>query len=96
MRSTRPRRKSEWSTFSLRFTGAKRALAHLAKPQRNALKYAYAHAEGLVLNLDALWAKWPQTLIECGLGKHLGALPVHILTQVTEISKSLPVSADAA
>jgi hypothetical protein len=96
MRSTRPRRKSEWSTFSLRFTGAKRALAHLAKPQRNALKYAYAHAEGLVPNLDALWAKWPQTLIECGLGKHLGALPVHILTQVTEISKSLPVSADAA
>jgi hypothetical protein len=81
---------------SMRIGGIKRALPPLTQPQRKALKHAWASAQGLIPNLDALWAKWPQALIDCGLGKHLGAIPVHMLTQVAEIPKSLPACSSAA
>jgi hypothetical protein len=71
---------------SMRIGGLKRALAPLPADQRKILREAYANAQELVPNLDALWAKWPEALIGYGLGKHLGAVPVPLVT----IPKSLP------
>jgi hypothetical protein len=66
---------------SIRIGGVKRALWALDPTQRKALKKAFKGAESLLPSLDALWALWPQTLISCGLGKHLGAVPVVPLAQ---------------
>jgi hypothetical protein len=66
---------------SMRIGGLKRAVSALALVERKPLRLAYANAQELVPNLDALWAKWPAALIGYGLGKHLGAVPVPLLTQ---------------
>lgn len=70
----------------MRIGGLKRALVPLPAEQRKILREAYANAQELVPNLDALWAKWPEALIGYGLGKYLGAVPVPLVT----IPKSLP------
>jgi hypothetical protein len=61
---------------SVRLGGIRRALEPLDAPDRKALKKAYGAAQSLVPNLDALWAKWPETIANCGLGKQLGAIPI--------------------
>ena len=65
---------------TMRIGGLKRALRFLEKKQRNSLKHALAEAETMLPDPAALWAAWPQTLISCGLGKELGAIPVNFLT----------------
>jgi hypothetical protein len=67
---------------SMRIGGLKRALAPLTNDQRKILRHAYANALELVPNLDALWATWPDALVEYGLGAYLGALPVTLMKQV--------------
>jgi hypothetical protein len=61
---------------AIRIGGLPRALRALDLPRRKLVREAYKVAESQLLNLDAMWALWPETLIGLGLGKHLGAVPV--------------------
>ncbi len=61
---------------TIRIGGLRRALKVLDAPRRKALKNAYAAAQSLVPNLDSLWAKWPDMLVNYGLGNQLGAVPI--------------------
>lgn len=61
---------------SIRIGGLRRALKPFDAPRQKALKSAYEAAHSLLPDLDDLWTTWPDTLINCGLGKELGAIPI--------------------
>jgi len=67
---------AQYIADSVRLGGIRRALEPLDAPGKKALKKAYGASQSLIPNLDALWAKWPETIANCGLGKQLGAIPI--------------------
>lgn len=66
---------------SVRLGGIKRAMTMLSVSEAKALQNAYQSAVSLLPSTDSIWAKWPETLKDYGLGKHLGAVSYSPVTQ---------------
>jgi hypothetical protein len=60
---------------SIRVRGLKRALAVFDAPQRKLIIETLTASKSLLPDATELWAKWPEALIDVGLGKELGAIP---------------------